>query len=83
MPGTTSAAISTTCCPTSRRRSAISPDDVRTKDRLRTTTNALADVLVEVARLREHNEQLEIRNAKLLRKRKKLKRKLAESEAAD
>ena len=53
------------------------------KDRLRTTTNALADVLVEVARLREHNEQLEIRNAKLLRKRKKLKRKLAESEAAD
>ena len=69
--------------PDEPEKSAISPDEVRTKDRLRTTTNALADVLVEVARLREHNEQLEIRNAKLLRKRKKLKRKLAESEAAD
>ncbi|CUR54823.1 conserved hypothetical protein [metagenome] len=59
-------------------KSALSPDDVPVKERLRTTTNALANVLVEVARLREHNEQLEIRNEKLERKRKKLKRKLAE-----
>jgi hypothetical protein len=66
--------------PTRPRKSAVSPDDVSVKERLRTTTNALANVLVEVARLREHNEQLEIRNAELERKRKKLKRKLAASE---
>jgi hypothetical protein len=49
---------------------------VKRADRLQATTDALADVLVEVARLREHNEQLEIRNAKLEKKRKKLKAKL-------
>ncbi len=59
-------------------KAAVSPDDVPAKERLRTTTNALANVLVEVARLREHNEQLEIRNTKLEKKRKKLKRRLAE-----
>lgn len=58
-------------------KSALSPDDVPAGERLRATTDALAHVLVEVARLREHNEQLEIRNAKLDRKRKKLKQKLA------
>ncbi|MGD9960058.1 hypothetical protein [Nocardioides sp.] len=63
--------------PTVPAGSAMSPDDVPAKERLRTTTNALANVLVEVARLREHNEQLEIRNAALEKKRKKLKRKLA------
>ncbi len=66
--------------PRSPTKSAVSPDDVPLEARLRTTTNALANVLVEVARLREHNEQLEIRNAKLVRKRKKLKRRLAETE---
>ncbi|WP_109506693.1 hypothetical protein [Nocardioides speluncae] len=55
---------------------ALLPDDVPAKDQLQTTTDALADVLVEVARLREHNERLEVRNAKLEKKRKKLKRKL-------
>lgn len=58
-------------------RKALPPDEVAAKDQLQTTTDALADVLVEVARLREHNERLEVRNAKLEKKRKKLKRKLA------
>ncbi len=58
-------------------RSVLSPDDVPARERLRTTTDALAHVLVEVARLREHNEQLEVRNAKLEKKRRKLKRRLA------
>jgi hypothetical protein len=62
--------------------SAVSPDDVPAEARLRTTTNALAGVLVEVARLREHNEQLEIRNARLEKKRTKPKRKLAAGELA-
>ena len=57
-------------------KGTFAPDDVRKTDRLRSTTDALAQVLVEVARLREHNEQLEIRNAKLDKKRKKLKAKL-------
>jgi hypothetical protein len=58
-------------------KKSLLPDDVATKDQLQATTDALADVLVEVARLREHNERLEVRNAKLEKKRKKLKRKLA------
>jgi len=62
--------------PTDPAPGAVSPDLVRRRDRLRTTTDALAQVLVEVARLREHNEQLEVRNAKLERKKAKLKRKL-------
>ena len=66
--------------PRTPERSAISPDDVPVDERLQTTTHALANVLVEVARLREHNEKLEIRNAKLEKKRKKLKRRLAASE---
>lgn len=57
----------------------LSPDEVSVEDRLVTTTNALANVLVEVARLREHNEALESRNAKLDRKRRKLKVRLAEA----
>ncbi|MEP9363274.1 hypothetical protein ABLE68_09935 [Nocardioides sp. CN2-186] len=55
------------------------PDDVPLDERLSVTTDVLADVLVEVARLREHNEALQSRNAKLEKKRKKLKRRLAES----
>lgn len=43
------------------------------------STGALADVLAEVARLRAHNQALTERNAELERKRKKLKRKLAEA----
>lgn len=58
-------------------KKSLLPDDVAAKDQLEATTDALADVLVEVARLREHNERLEVRNAKLEKKRKKLKRKLA------
>lgn len=60
-------------------RKALPPDEVAAKDQLQATTDALADVLVEVARLREHNERLEVRNAKLEKKRKKLKRKLAKT----
>ena len=58
---------------------ATLPDDVPLDDRLSVTTDALADVLVEVARLREHNEALQSRNAKLEKKRKKLKRRLADA----
>ena len=63
--------------PTEPAPGAVSPDHVRRRDRLRTTTDALAQVLVEVARLREHNEQLEVRNAKLAKKKAKLKQQLA------
>jgi len=56
--------------------SRIGKAGVKRADRLQATTDALADVLVEVARLREHNEQLEIRNAKLEKKRAKLQAKL-------
>jgi hypothetical protein len=65
--------------PLAPAKATLSPDEVPAKERLKTTTDALADVLVEVARLREHNERLEIRNTKLVKKRKKLKRKLAET----
>lgn len=53
------------------------PEDVSAEARLRTTTEALADLLDEVARLREHNQSLEVQATKLERKRTKLKRKLA------
>ena len=43
------------------------------------STGALADVLAEVTRLRAHNQALHERNAELERKKKKLKRKLAEA----
>jgi len=56
---------------------APAPDQVPAEERLATATSALADVLVEVTRLREHNQALEQRNAKLERKRRKLKRKVA------
>jgi hypothetical protein len=59
---------------------AALPDDVPAEERLSTATDALANVLVEVARLREHNQALEQHNAKLEKKRKKLKRKLADAE---
>ena len=52
-------------------------DAVSVEARLETATNALANVLVEVARLREHNAALEARAETLNRKRKRLKRKLA------
>ena len=58
------------------------PDDVQVEDRLHITTQALANVLVEVARLREHNQALEIRNGKLERKRRKLKQKLSALDAS-
>ncbi|HYF73247.1 MAG TPA: hypothetical protein VD864_10535, partial [Nocardioides sp.] len=56
---------------------AVAPDDVPVEARLTAATDALAEVLVEIARLREHNDALEQRNAKLERKRSKLKRRLA------
>lgn len=59
-------------CPATPR-----PEDVSAEARLHTTTKALADLLVEVARLREHNQSLEVQATKLERKRTKLKRKLA------
>lgn len=55
------------------------PDEVPAEERLSTATDALATVLVEVARLREHNQALEERNAKLERKKRKLKKRLAAS----
>jgi hypothetical protein len=58
---------------------AAQPDDVPTEERLTTATDVLANVLVEVARLREHNQALEVRNAKLEKKRRKLKQRLAET----
>jgi hypothetical protein len=64
--------------PVKPAKSGVAPDDIRKSDRLRSTTDALAQVLVEVARLREHNEQLEIRNAELEKKRKKLKARLSQ-----
>ncbi|HEU4812467.1 MAG TPA: hypothetical protein VFT00_10035 [Nocardioides sp.] len=51
--------------------------DVSTEERLETATNALAEMLVEVARLREHNAVLEAHALKLDRKQKRLKRRLA------
>lgn len=47
------------------------------EERLAGTTDALADLLVELARTREHVEALEKRNAKLERKRAKLRTRLA------
>lgn len=47
------------------------------EDRLAGTTDALADLLVELARTRERVEELEKRNAKLERKRAKLRTRLA------
>jgi hypothetical protein len=58
---------------------AAQPDDVPAEERLTTATDALATVLVEVARLREHNQALEERNATLEKKRKKLKKRLAQA----
>lgn len=55
------------------------PDEVPAEERLSTATDALATVLVEVARLREHNQALEQRNSKLERKKRKLKKRLAEA----
>ena len=63
--GTTSAATPRRCCRDRRTREATLPDDVRLDDRLSVTTDALAEVLVEAARLREHTEALQPRNAKL------------------
>jgi hypothetical protein len=53
------------------------PDQVPLEARLATTTETLARVLVEVARLREHNAVLEERNAALRAKRRRLKERLA------
>ena len=57
------------------------PDGVPLDDRLSTATEALANLLVEVTRLREQCRTLEQRNATLERKRKKLKLRLASAEA--
>ncbi len=55
------------------------PDEVPAEERLSAATDVLANVLVEVARLREHNQALEERNATLERKKRKLKKRLAAS----
>lgn len=65
--------------PAASEPTATQPDDVPAEERLSTATDVLANVLVEVARLREHNQALEQRNAKLEKKRKKLKERLAEA----
>lgn len=49
------------------------------EDRLLATEAELADALVEAARLRARNEALELRNGKLEKTRKKLKRRLADA----
>lgn len=64
--------------PEHRDDSTPSGEEVPVEEQLRATTDALADVLVEVARLREQTEVLEERNHKLDKKRRKLKRRLAE-----
>lgn len=61
--------------------SALPRQDVSTEERLEMTTEALAEMLVEVARLREHNAVLEAHAAKLDKKRKRLKVKLATATA--
>lgn len=63
--------------PAARRPGAVAPDEVPPEERLSAATDVLANVLVEVARLREHNQALELRNAKLEKKRRRLKQKLA------
>lgn len=55
---------------------AALPDDVPVEEQLSLTTDVLATVLVEVARLREHNRVLEQEAAALARKQRSLKRKL-------
>lgn len=67
--------------PTRPAGDAVSPDEVKPLERLRATTEALAQVLVEVARLRDHNEQLEERNEKLEKKKARLKQKLLDRDA--
>jgi hypothetical protein len=57
----------------------LEPSGDLTEHRLRATEAALADTLVEAARLRARNEALELRNGKLERTRKKLKRRLADA----
>ena len=52
------------------------------EDLLARTTDVLADVLVEVVRLREHATVLEGRNARLKRKRRRLKQRLADATSA-
>ncbi|MCW2764915.1 MAG: hypothetical protein JWO11_874 [Nocardioides sp.] len=54
-------------------------DEEPAAQRLRATEAFLADALVETARLRARNETLELRNGKLERTRKKLKRRLADA----
>lgn len=53
------------------------PGEACLQDRLSAMTDALSDTLVELTRLRTGNDQLAARNAKLERKRRKLKRRLA------
>ncbi|MAY96348.1 MAG: hypothetical protein CMH84_07400 [Nocardioides sp.] len=53
------------------------PADPTLEERLAGTTDALADLLVELARTRERAEELEKRNAKLERKKAKLRTRLA------
>lgn len=65
--------------PTRPEPGVVLSDEVPTEERLTTATHALANVLVEVARLRQHNQALEERNAKLERKKQKLKRRLADA----
>lgn len=55
------------------------PDEVPAEVRLATASAALADVLVEVARLRRHNAALEERTASLRAKRRRLERRLADA----
>jgi hypothetical protein len=57
---------------------AVAASGDAAEHRLRETEAALADTLVEAARLRARNEALELRNGKLERTRKKLKRRLAD-----
>lgn len=56
---------------------AYAADTSTTDQRLASATDALADLLVEMTRLREHNSELEARVAKLARKKATLKARLA------
>lgn len=53
------------------------PPDPTLEERLLETTDALADLLVELARTREHAEELAKRNAKLEKKKAKLRTRVA------
>ena len=63
-------------CPSRRTEAGPHPDDVDPRDRLDSAVAATAELLLEVQRARADVARLEAENAKLRKKRKRLKRRL-------